>query len=1015
MAMAVIFALDFSNVHILAEEIYWRLLLKEDMEIIRSRGGHHQMIMAKQELQEIEKYINHASIIIADGNTDDELRHWLDEAQLDAFCLEDQIAMYSIQDFDRYQLYSMKSDIGKSSIKKLINNIQTHLKKKPIDLQIRANLSEISHFVRYSNLVSADRVVGMDKEVKEVIGFLRSGNDSQVLFIIGGQGSGKTTLMEKVYEDSYVKNQFSLRSRVNVSEARGLVGLLRELLEGSSVDRAIDELEIIKKFHDTFSKEENYLIVLDDVQNTGVLNSLRHVLNDSKGKIICLAKKREVAGQHEVVTISGLKNNEAHDLLRRAAFPNYTSTSTAPDDEYSDALTSLWPRLSPHELAKIKRILKEIKEKCQGNPWNLCTMGTLLQEESCHKKWSEIMKRMDGIIIHDNDNRLHHRLEDHKSPGDIQLAFLYCLAFPDSSEIPQNAGIPRKKLIRLWMAEGFLQDSPQESQEQEAEDLLEELSKRSLLQKKEEDIDGRVKYTVNKDIQGLASEMCKLQKFCRFLPEPDNRSESEASTSTTRSSRSEQSHPRRKRALPERYRMVAVHGDGGVNEASIALKDVRLRCLLYFRTQKEHRKLELSFNRKYKLLQTLELQGARLARLPSSIGYLVCLRYLGLRGTQLEYLPSACQRLKHLMCLDIRDTNIAKLDTVSAFTEMRYLLLSNSFRDKSVHILEGLNFLRKLQTLAGAKHGQQSPEGLSFEDQLSHLQLIRKLSIKKVPSEASAGICHRISKMKHLRSLTITCQGDKFDVTSLKIGKNLDKLKLGGYMGALCDRRLSMMQSITYLYLWDSNLHEDPLGKLQGLRHLLILSLCNASTSDKLACKDGGYRRLRRLSIISMKNLIKCTFESGSMNSLEELVFAKCGKLENPPANLCGFKNLEVVHLAQMHSNFSKGIERTSSGRPIVKPHDIDMHFHTEGNQETAVDGTKIMEQSKEVDLAVEAARNLLTRIREELQSSDCVESYPECEIEQLDDQKVVTNTTLSNEERTPEGTPEGTQTTPPR
>lgn len=137
------------------------------------------------------------------------------------------------------------------------------------------------------------------------------------------------------------------------------------------------------------------------------------------------------------------------------------------------------------------------------------------------------------------------------------------------------------------------------------------------------------------------------------------------------------------------------------------------------------------------------------------------------------------------------------------------------------------------------------------------------------------------------------------------------------------------------------------------------------------------------------------------------------------------------------------------------------------------------MEQSKEIDLAVEEGRNLLARLREKpvvIQLPECVESYPdavqnqpriadrsisnvatsgvkalhmyeietsicyrdnvcdlnhriECEIEQLTDQKVVTNITLSNEERIPEGSQtaalesvappttegEGTQTTPPR
>jgi hypothetical protein len=70
-------------------------------------------------------------------------------------------------------------------------------------------------------------------------------------------------------------------------------------------------------------------------------------------------------------------------------------------------------------------------------------------------------------------------------------------------------------------------------------------------------------------------------------------------------------------------------------------------------------------------------------------------------------------------------------------------------------------------------------------------------------------------------------------------------------------------------------------------------------------------------------------------------------------------------------------------------------------SKKESIDGTKIMEQSKEVDLAVEAARNMLTGMREKpvvIQLSDCLEPYPECEIEQLADQKVVTNTTLSNE-----------------
>lgn len=157
-------------------------------------------------------------------------------------------------------------------------------------------------------------------------------------------------------------------------------------------------------------------------------------------------------------------------------------------------------------------------------------------------------------------------------------------------------------------------------------------------------------------------------------------------------------------------------------------------------------------------------------------------------------------------------------------------------------------------------------------------------------------------------------------------------------------------------------------------------------------------------------------------------------------------------------------------------PHCTDVVFGKAFHiRKESIDGTQVMEQSKEIDLAVEKARNSLARLRKEpvvIQLPDCVESYPdavqnqpwiadrstynidasgvetlhmdeietsdnvcdlnhrtECEIEQLIDQKVVTNATLSNEERTPEGSQttapesvfppttegEGTQTTPPR
>lgn len=278
----------------LAESIAYKVLVKEDTAAIRSGLGH-QTIAAKSKLQEIEKYINCASYMLARGISGSSALEWMTAAQLVAFCLEDQIAMYANRDFGDHIFYAMKGAIGMFSVDELTKKIQAQIDKMPMDLQIMSKISENSRFVRYSHPVTTDKILGMVEETKRVQNFLESGdNRRKVLFIIGGEGSGKTTLMDKVYEVCDVKKNFKLSSRVNVSETRGLVAFLKAVLEGSTADLepgTTDEFNILEKIQETFKAENNYLIVLGDAQDTSILYSLMHVLKDSDGKIIVLTKR----------------------------------------------------------------------------------------------------------------------------------------------------------------------------------------------------------------------------------------------------------------------------------------------------------------------------------------------------------------------------------------------------------------------------------------------------------------------------------------------------------------------------------------------------------------------------------------------------------------------------------------------------------------------------------------------------------------------------------------------------
>uniref|UniRef100_A0A0D3GKI6 Uncharacterized protein n=1 Tax=Oryza barthii TaxID=65489 RepID=A0A0D3GKI6_9ORYZ len=952
-------------------ELSWYLLLKEDIRVIRSGGGH-KITLAKQDLQELQNCINKASFFLAGTGRinaqswqTSRLHTWISDALKAASCLEDQIAMYAMRGVYVGHLYAMKSAIGMLSTDKLVKIIRDRKNEMPTEVQnyhqeVMERLPAILPFTPHSHCEEQDTVpIGFMEKIEELKNILLR-DAAPVIFVSGEQLSGKTTLMNQVYKDIDVRNHFKIRSKVDMSKTRCLSDLLRAVLKheeretNSMYPDAIDELKIIEEIQRTFRTVGNrYLMVMDDVDDTSSLHVLRHVLGGWEGKIVCLTRNTRIQYEelHAKVEIRPLELAYQQQLLVHVAFRNADDTPApvAVDrnndgqqeggGEYDQLEKALKGKtetdnINGDDLTPMVETLKGILRKCRGNPWNIRAVGALLGANRVDK-WKEIEEnQVDDLVIGDKKRDPLIPAEYAQLPADIRLGFLYCLAFPERSEIPENSLIPARKLVRLWTAEGFPpNDSPLQSQEQEAENLLQRLIDYKLLVVKKTGLDGEVlKCKVNEHMRSLALEMCEAQKICRFARDPAHPAPRTRPSSSLFS---------RKTALLHRYRVLAVHGDGDGNEAvqemsSAMSKDIRLRSLLYFRTErKEPPKLELSFGRTYKLLRTLDLQGTRLTRLHSSITCLVCLRYLGLRGTQLEYLPETLQSLRRLMCLDIRDTGITEVNDVSEFKEMRHLYLANSFRDQSVLIKEGLLSLLHLQTLSGATHevpSERKKAGMvPFEQELLYLKLLRKLSVKKASISCSKGISDAINKMDLLQSLTITCAaGEKrgFNLSYLNVNKDLRKLKLGGRMQKF-DRLQPKLQSITYLYLWDSKLPvegKDPLQLLQGLQQLLLLSLYNVYEGEKLTCTN-GYHKLKKLSIIAMGKLNECTFGTKNMANLEVLVFAKCARLSSPPPKLDELNFLREVHLAQMPQGFYDGMKPAT--KKLVHFPEFQHHFHS--------------------------------------------------------------------------------------
>ncbi|KAJ0007207.1 hypothetical protein Pint_30235 [Pistacia integerrima] len=123
--------------------------------------------------------------------------------------------------------------------------------------------------------------------------FVRKCSDSEKLLIsvVGVGGSGKITLVKRVYNHSEIKKIFHNRARVCVSldfkEKNLLVQILKQVTEVRDEEKF--PLEILRQKLRNLLNTQRYLIVLDDVHVPAIWEKLQVVFpNSSNGSRVIL-------------------------------------------------------------------------------------------------------------------------------------------------------------------------------------------------------------------------------------------------------------------------------------------------------------------------------------------------------------------------------------------------------------------------------------------------------------------------------------------------------------------------------------------------------------------------------------------------------------------------------------------------------------------------------------------------------------------------------------------------------
>ncbi|XP_071939054.1 putative late blight resistance protein homolog R1B-8 [Coffea arabica] len=493
-----------------------------------------------------------------------------------------------------------------------------------------------------------------------------------------------------------------------------------------------------KELHQRLLKNR-YLVVFDDVWDIEVWNELRTAFpNDKNGsRIIFTSRFSNVASEFQ----DGGKPHYLHPLSEKESFKLLQKKVFGEEEKCPQAL---------HELGM------EIVKKCWGLPFAVVVVaGVLATIEHDILVWKKFAESFTSTMVSGTDQwKKSLELSYEHLPYHLKACLLYFAAFREDEKIGA------KKLMRLWIAEGFVEKIEGKRSEDIAEEYLMDLIGRNLVMVGKNRSIGGVKTCY---IHDLIFEFCKDEakekNFLQVL-----RGYDELSTFNE----------------PPNLPRLSICSSGKDFMKS-KLFCPCLSTLLFFDATPGYNKLKLlniSFLFCiYKHLKVLNLEGINLMlkELPAEVESLLCLRYLALRASEMEFIPPSIAKLSHLetFCLysneevSLPDSiwNMKKLRHVCLWTGVVICVSSNDNVDENLSTLPNLD---TLSCLCLYKEG---------ENLLRRIPNVRRLTIS---DRQTGNEVFNMSRLECLESLTWLgyCSSGSWEHVKLSFPKNLKKLSL---------------------------------------------------------------------------------------------------------------------------------------------------------------------------------------------------------------------------------------------
>ncbi|KAK2973041.1 hypothetical protein RJ640_020401, partial [Escallonia rubra] len=333
-------------------------------------------------------------------------------------------------------------------------------------------------------LIEEAELVGIEQPKRQLISWLVNDDSGlKVVSVAGMGGSGKTTLVKKVYEDTEVKRHFQSHVWITVSQSFKIEELLKHIIlqlfdeVKQAVPQAVETMasHSMKELIREFLRQSRYVLVLDDVWSSDAWIAMEIALPDnSRGSRVLLTTR---------------DFDIASACCSKTRGKKYTMNALSPEESWTLFCTKVFQGNDcPQPLYPLSKC---ILEKCEGLPLAIVAMGGFLATKDRRVEEWDMVWRSLGDELESNDQFGFMKrilfLSYFDLPSHLKVCLLYLSVFPEDYEIEKT------RLIRLWIAEGFVQVREGKTLEEVAENYLNNLVNRSLVQAADTTGDGRLR------------------------------------------------------------------------------------------------------------------------------------------------------------------------------------------------------------------------------------------------------------------------------------------------------------------------------------------------------------------------------------------------------------------------------------------------------------------------------------------------------------------------------------------